>query len=116
MPRYLKESLRKRRHSQLIQHNLHSTGLNSRIICIQHVSRYVHTRGSSDCPCYHFSNTVNIANVKGKKQGGQGAILFAPTSQMHTSSFITVLQDILIMHGRTYLKSQTTEAQACKYA
>ena len=33
---------------------------------------------------------------KGRKQGGQGATLFYPTSRMHTSSLITILQDILI--------------------
>ena len=43
-----------------------------------------------------LSNVVNIVNIKGKKQRRQGATLFNPTSRMHTSSFITILQDILI--------------------
>ena len=66
-------------HSQPTQHDLHITGLisqQSQIICIQHVWD-VHTRGSGDSPWYLLSNVVNIVDVKGKKQGWQGAALLS---------------------------------------
>ena len=63
--------------------------------CIQH-GWDVHNRGSGDSPWYTLSNVVDIVNIKGKEQRRQGAALFNPTSRMHTSSLITILEDILI--------------------
>ena len=85
-------------HSQSVQHGLQLvvvSGSEGKIISEQHVGHFK-TRNACDRTLYSLSQTVNVVQIDGKEEGGEGAPLLDTKRWLHIRSFVPIQQCVFI--------------------
>ena len=83
---------------QTVEHGLHRIRIvshQSQIISIQHV-RHRGTNFACDSALNTRCNLINIINVQREKQRGQRAALLRTRVRVHSSSLLSILQNVFI--------------------